>query len=102
MNRTALAWLGGLVACLMLVGPALLARGGAGPALASSRPVPPLVPQGPTFTYQGQLVQNGNPVNGSCDFQFRLYPVPSGGSQVGSQQTANAVSVSNGLFTVPI
>ncbi len=57
---------------------------------------------GTAFTYQGQLKQGGNPVNGVCDFQFSLWDAASGGAQIGSTQTAANVSVSNGLFTVQL
>ena len=53
------------------------------------------------FTYQGQLKQGGNPVNGTCDFQFGLWNAASGGTQIGTTQTKTNVSVSNGLFTIP-
>jgi hypothetical protein len=52
-----------------------------------------------TFTYQGQLKNGGNAVNGSCDLAFRLYDDPSAGSVIGSPITTT-LSVNNGLFTV--
>jgi hypothetical protein len=57
---------------------------------------------GTAFTYQGHLKKDGNPVNGSCDFQFSLWDAESGGTQVGSTQTETGVSVTEGLFTVPL
>ena len=36
------------------------------------------------FYYQGVLTENGVPVNGVRDMEFRLYDASSGGSQVGS------------------
>ena len=57
---------------------------------------------GTAFTYQGQLKQAGNPVNGNCDFQFSLWNASSGGTQVGTTQTKSNVSVSNGLFTTSL
>ena len=54
---------------------------------------------GTAFTYQGQLKQDGNPVNDNCDFQFSLWDAESDGTQVGTTQTKTNVSVSNGLFT---
>jgi len=57
---------------------------------------------GTAFTYQGQLKQGGNPVNGNCDFQFSLWDAGSGGTQVGTTQTKTNVSVSNGLFTTSL
>ncbi len=57
-----------------------------------------------TFTYQGQLKNNGSAVNGLCDFQFGLWNSASGGAQVSgtTTQTVNNVAVTNGLFSVPI
>lgn len=54
---------------------------------------------GSSFTYQGQLKQDGGVVDGSCDFQFRLYNAASGGSQIGSAQTATGLGVQEGFFT---
>jgi hypothetical protein len=55
---------------------------------------------GTGFTYQGELQEGGAPVNAVCDFQFKLWNAASGGGQVGTTQTVNNVSVSNGLFSV--
>ncbi|MGC8960446.1 MAG: hypothetical protein ACP5OO_11825, partial [Chloroflexia bacterium] len=51
---------------------------------------------GTAFTYQGQLRSGGNPVSGTCDFQFGLWDAETGGSQIGSVEKTN-VPVSNGL-----
>ena len=51
------------------------------------------------FTYQGQLIQNGDPVTSVCDFQFELWDSTSGGIQIGSTQSLNNINVSDGLFT---
>lgn len=59
-------------------------------------------PLGTSFTYQGQLKQNGNPVNGKCDFQFGLFDAAGHGNQVGATQTVLDVTVTNGLFTVQL
>jgi len=56
---------------------------------------------GTAFTYQEQLKSGGNPVNGTCDFQFSLWDASTGGTQIGSTQTKTGVNVSNGLFTIP-
>ncbi len=56
---------------------------------------------GTAFTYQGRLQQDGNPVNGNCDFQFSLWDAASGGAQVGTTQTRTGVAVSDGYFTIP-
>src|SRR3972149_1533175 len=52
-----------------------------------------------TFTYQGQLKNGGNAVNGSCQMAFRLYDDPSAGILIGSP-IPPTVPVTNGLFTV--
>jgi len=67
---------------------------------ASARPLNAALSTG--FTYQGKLTDGGSPANGTCDFQFGLYDASSGGIQLGSTQTVNSVSVSNGLFTVTL
>lgn len=63
--------------------------------------------QGTAFTYQGELVQNGVPVNGSADLVFELFDAPSGGAQVGSSlafttANGNPVAVSGGIFSVAL
>ena len=67
---------------------------------ASARPLADTVGTG--FTYQGHLMDGGNPANGSYDFQFSLYNSASSGAQVGSTLTQTGVTVSNGLFTVQL
>jgi hypothetical protein len=54
------------------------------------------------FTYQGRLNDNGQPANGTYDFQFRLYDAEVGGAQVPTVPVAAGVTVSNGLFTTTI
>lgn len=51
------------------------------------------------FTYQGQLILNGAPVNGDCDFRFSLWDAASGGAQVGATLTQEEVTLTGGLFT---
>ncbi len=59
--------------------------------------------QGSLFTYQGNLtVNNGSPVTGLFDMQFKLHPASSGTNQVGSTLTNSSVGVTNGLFVVPL
>jgi hypothetical protein len=58
--------------------------------------------QGTAFTYQGQLQNNGSPANGGYDFQFMVFDNVTGVTQQGPTLTTNAVSVSNGLFTVTL
>lgn len=58
------------------------------------------------FTYQGQLLQSGLPTDGTCSFEFSLWDAagsgdpPTGGNRLGSIQSINGVTVSNGVFTV--
>ena len=52
------------------------------------------------FTYQGRLEDNGQPANGSFDFQFRLFDAKIGGSQVGGIVIREDIAVTKGLFTV--
>jgi hypothetical protein len=54
---------------------------------------------GPTFTYQGRLIQNGTPVSDTCDFQFVLWDASSGGTQKGVTQTVSSVDIKDGYFT---
>lgn len=51
------------------------------------------------LTYQGELTQVGQPVNGTATFTFRLFGVASGGVALGSQTFA-LVPVEDGRFTV--
>lgn len=69
--------------------------------LALSGPLRAQTPMGTAFTYQGRLLENGAPANGSYDLGFELYDVPSGGSPLGST-TVPGVAVSQGLFTVKL
>ncbi|MBN1486242.1 MAG: hypothetical protein JW981_01295, partial [Anaerolineae bacterium] len=59
---------------------------------------------GTAFTYQGQLKDDGTPVNGDYDFQFILYDAVAGGSQIAGTTliTKTAIPVSDGLFTVAL
>jgi len=57
---------------------------------------------GSAFTYQGQLVKDGNAVNDTCDFQFSLWDAASDGNQVGSTQTISGVTVDDGYFGVSL
>ena len=61
---------------------------------------PNATPISTTFTYQGQLKNGSNPVNGSCDLAFRLYDDPSVDNLIGSPITLTNVSIANGFFTV--
>jgi hypothetical protein len=58
------------------------------------------VPVNTSWTYQGQLQRSGAAYTGTCNFQFSLWDALSAGTQQGSTQSINGVSVVNGLFTV--
>lgn len=53
-----------------------------------------------SFTYQGRLLDNGQPADGPYDVRFILYDAESGGSQVGGTIIKDDAAVSDGLFTV--
>jgi hypothetical protein len=57
---------------------------------------------GYSFSYQGRLLDAGSPANGAYDFQFSLYNDATAGSQVGSVQTRDDVTVTDGLFIVEL
>ncbi len=74
----------------------LIALVAVAPALGGGTPL------GTAFTYQGQLKQNGAPVNERVDFRFTLRPEVDGGPAVGSEIPLDDVEVVNGLFTVEL
>src|SRR4051812_40482281 len=69
------------------------------PTARPAVPQPP-GPVGSSFTYQGQLGNNGSPANGQYDFTFTLYDGATAGTQIGSPILVGNQTVSNGLFTV--
>src|SRR5450432_3428371 len=65
------------------------------------------MPQGTAFTYQGDLNQNGAPVNADVDMAFALFDASSSGNPVGSEldftsAQGNPVDVQDGIFTVAL
>ena len=59
--------------------------------------------QNGAFNYQGVLRQNGQPVNGTCDFEFRLYDSSGGATQIGPMVPVNNQTIvdgHNGSITV--
>ena len=58
--------------------------------------------QSTAFTYQGDLKTGAAPANGLHDFRFRLFDALTAGTQIGTTQCADNVSVSNGAFTVTL
>ena len=73
-----------------------------GNAIAQAGPATPQALTGTGFTYQGQLKNASGFVTGVCDFQFSLWDAVSAGTQLGATHSLAGVSVSNGLFTVPL
>lgn len=57
---------------------------------------------GNSFTYQGRLTDAGSPANGTYDLRFILYDADTAGAAVGSTQTKDNVTVTNGLFSVEL
>jgi hypothetical protein len=63
-------------------------------------------PLGTGFTYQGEIQENGSPVNGTVHLRFSLWDAvgsgqpPTGGNQIGSSQLVPSVSASEGVFSV--
>src|SRR5438132_1513276 len=55
-----------------------------------------------TFTYQGRLMDAGQPANGTYDLYFNLYEDPVQNNGVGVGDSHNDVVVTNGLFTVQL
>jgi len=53
------------------------------------------------FTYQGQLVRGGVPVDDTCAFQFELWTDPTAGSQIGVTLDRD-VAIADGLFTTQL
>lgn len=94
----------GFIVIALLVGLALALalpaqwQAAAGDSAADSS----LAAVGTAFTYQGKLEDNGNPANGSYDFQFLLYDAANAGAQVGTTQTLGDVAVQSGYFRVSL
>lgn len=57
---------------------------------------------GTAFVYQGRLQNGGAPANGSFDLRFRLFDLPTTGTQVGGTVTLDNVNVQGGLFTAEL
>ncbi|GMU20667.1 MAG: hypothetical protein AMXMBFR13_07640 [Phycisphaerae bacterium] len=59
-------------------------------------------PVGTAVSYQGRLNQNGLPMNGNVDFQFRLYDEAVAGTQIGPVVQHASVPLDGGVFHVPL
>lgn len=51
------------------------------------------------LSYQGNLNRGDVPYTGICDFRFTLWPVASGGRQIGLTQNSTDIQVTDGVFT---
>src|SRR5215203_1018719 len=58
------------------------------------------VAQGTEFAYQGSLRDGPQPANAVYDLEFALFDALSAGTQLGTTQTRNGVTVTNGSFSV--
>ena len=58
--------------------------------------------QSTAFTYQGHLLQNGTPTNGSHDLSFTLWDAASAGAQKGPTISQGGYPVANGVFTIDL
>jgi hypothetical protein len=58
--------------------------------------------QADPYSYQGQLVLNGTPYNGACDFEYDHWDALSGGLQLDTSKQATNVPVQDGLFSLLI
>ena len=54
------------------------------------------------LTYQGRLLDAGEPANGTFNLDFTLFDALSGGAQVGSTIVMNGTQVTDGLLTVEL
>ncbi|HET6445044.1 MAG TPA: hypothetical protein VFI27_10745 [candidate division Zixibacteria bacterium] len=72
---------------------------GAGAVQSGKQNQANLLPNQP-FTYQGELLDDGQPEPGPCDFQFGLWDAPDLGSQVGITQTLTNIPLDSGRFSV--
>lgn len=59
-------------------------------------------PVGTSITYQGVLTDGGVPANGQYSFLFRPYDALTGGTATATAQGLNNITVTDGLFTVPL
>ncbi len=58
--------------------------------------------QSTAFTYQGKLNNNAQPAEGTHDFRFKLFDAATGGTQIGTTQCVDNLSVTGGVFTATI
>src|SRR5512147_2440758 len=91
-----------LVVLALSVGTLLISLTLIGTASAQDNgPQRPQAPAGSTFTYQGRLIKNGQPISDVCALQFYLWDAPLNGNFLNAN-SYSTVPISNGLFTVQI
>jgi len=59
-------------------------------------------PLGTAFSYQGELVQGGTAVTGTCDFNFGLWDAETNGIEVAGAVDVLNVNVNEGVFTIDL
>ncbi|MBP7687888.1 MAG: tail fiber domain-containing protein [Thermoflexales bacterium] len=102
INHRVARWFGvlGLSAIALLISFASINRASAqdnGP----QSPQTPQVAAGSSFSYQGRLIKNGQPVSDTCNLSLSLWDSSNGGNFLNSN-TFNSIPISNGLFTVQL
>ncbi|MEO0631875.1 MAG: hypothetical protein AAFY46_14290, partial [Planctomycetota bacterium] len=55
-----------------------------------------------TFTYQGELLERGRPVDGQFDFRFRRFTQATGGISITPDAVVNDVTVDDGYVEVEV
>ncbi|MBN2133484.1 MAG: tail fiber domain-containing protein, partial [Sedimentisphaerales bacterium] len=60
------------------------------------------IPAGTAMTYQGYLMDQGTPVNGLHDLQFKLYDAPVGGRQIGATYDASELDIVDGYLATVV
>ena len=54
------------------------------------------------ITYQGEVLQDGLPLNDTADLVFRLYDAPTGGVLIGAPVSISNLPVLDGRFTAQL
>ena len=70
------------------------------PAIGAAQFIP--FPSAPEITYQGELEDNGVPVNGNVDLIFSFFDAETSGALLGATQVIGPVPVVDGRFTVAV
>lgn len=67
----------------------------------STSPLPAVAQEVPrVLSYQGQIVEDGEPVRGTVELTFRLHPAPTGEATVGSWTQVETVTLEAGVVSV--